>query len=171
MQTMEPTQTTQVTPRPRRPKAIVALAVAIVFVAGAAIAIWAVTNDGGPVAAEDARLELTFTGDDASYVGDREIIEGLAELVFINDGTQPVWFVVQYFEPGSAALESELDRGTDFFTNGTPPGATPIFEQHDPGRTIRSILLEPGTYVLQAADASGDSTHVWQPGIVEVSSD
>jgi hypothetical protein len=168
MQTLQPTQTTQVTPRPRGPKAFVALAVAIVVAVGAVIAIWAITNDDGPVAAEDARLELTFTGDGASYVGDREITEGLAEVVLINDATQPIWFVVQYFEPGSAALEPELALGTDFFTTGSPPGETPIFEQHDPGRTTRSIMLEPGTYLITAADASGDSTHVWQPGVVEV---
>jgi hypothetical protein len=171
MQTLQPTQTTQVAPRPRRPKAIIAFAVAIVVAVGATIAIWAITKDDGPVAAKDARLELTFTGDDASYVGDRKITVGLAEVVLVNDANRPIWFVVQYFEPGSAALQAELDRGDDFVTDGSPPGQTPIFEELDPGRVTRSISLKAGTYLLTAAEASEENVHVWQPGVVEVVSD
>ena len=171
MQTVQPTKAGHATTPSRRPRATLAIAAAIVLVVGAAIAIWAVTSDGEPVAAEDARIEFTFTGDDASYTGDREIVAGRAEIVMVNDGPAPVWFVVQYFEPESTALEAELDRGDEFVTKAMPAGETPIFQRLDPGRSTESIVLEPGTYLIGAARASGDSTHVWQPGVLEVVAD
>ena len=171
MKTLTP-ETSSVETSPRRSRAVVATAVAILVAVGAAIGFWAVTGDGGPVAAEDARIELTFTGDDASYLGDREIIEGPAEAVLINDSSAPVWFILEYFVPGSAALN--LDRypeGTDFFPNEDLAGAARLMDVFEPGRVTQPIRLEPGTYIVEAAVADGGAPHVWRFAVIEVVSD
>lgn len=172
MQTLHPTDTSQVTSRPRRSGLLAAIAIAAVVVVGAVIAIWAVTGDDGPTAAEDARIELTFSGDDATYAGDREIVEGRADVMLVNDASRPIWFVVQYFEPGSTAID--LDRypeGTDFVSDGGPAGDPAVMEQIDPGSVTRSIVLRPGTYIVEAAEPGEDATHVWRAAVIDVVSD
>lgn len=175
MLTLEPTDTRLVAERPRWPRMVVAIAAVVVVAAGAAIGIWAFTRDSGPVAAEDARIELTFTGDDASYIGDREIVAGLADLVFINEWNRPAYLVVQRFDPGSALLDAELairPEGGDFFPDGPPSGDPVIMEQYAPGTVTESISLEPGTYVVEAGSAiDPEPTHVWRAAVIDVVAD
>lgn len=174
MSTMETMETTQQAEQPHRPRAIVVVAAVIVVAVGAAVGIWALTRDSGPVAADEARIELTFTGDDASYDGDREIVAGRGDVVFVNDGPVAAWFVVQYFEPGSAVAEADLARypeGTDFVTIEDPSGELVILDQYAPGRTTEPVEFRPGTYFIEAAVASPDSTHVWRPAVIEVVSE
>lgn len=174
MVTQEPTETREIAARPRWPRVVVVLA-ALVVVAVAAIGIWAVTNDGGPVAAEDARIELTFTGDEASYAGDAEIVEGTADVVFVNESDLPAYVVVQGFDTGSAELEAELanaPEGSDFDANGGPQGEILLMDEIAPGSATWPILLEPGTYFVEAATAPDDApTHVWRTAVIEVVAD
>lgn len=176
MLTLEPTDTRPTTARSRSPRAIVAIAAVVVVAAGAAIGIWALTRDGGPVAAEDAQIELTFTGEDASYVGDREILAGLADVVFSNESDLPAYMVVQWFAPGSALLDEELanaPEGGDFFPGGkTPLGEAVIMQEFAPGTATESIELQPGTYLVEAGTAlEPDPTHIWRAAVIDVVAD
>jgi hypothetical protein len=175
MLTQEPTDTRQIAPRPRWPRAIVAFAATIVIVA-AAVGIWAITNDASPVAAADAQIEVTLTGNEAVYAGDREIIEGTADVTWFNESDELGWFVLARFDTGSAELDAELAQraeGEDFVTAQDPVGELVRMDQVLPagnfaGELTRPISFEPGTYILDAALEEGDLTHVYRAAVIEV---
>jgi hypothetical protein len=176
MLTQEPTATEQIAQKPRWPRAIVAFAATIVIVA-AAVGIWALTNDPGPVAAGDAQIEVTFTGDAVDYAGDSEIYPGRAELEFTNDWTAQAWIIVHRFDTGSAELAAELARapmGVVFETTDGPPGDVILMEEILPelgsfsGSVTRPITIEAGSsYLLTVAVSGDDSTQVWMTALIE----
>jgi hypothetical protein len=143
----------------------------IVAVAAAAVGIWALTTSR-PVAAEDAQIEVTFTGDEASYAGDTEVIEGTANVAFVNDTDRSAYAVVLRFETGSTELDAELatiPEGSDVVTAAGHGGATVLMEGISPGSTQTwEVPLEPGTYVFDAAKGIGQETHVWRVAVIEV---
>jgi hypothetical protein len=175
MLTQEPTETRQIAPRSRWPRAAVAFAATIVIV-GAAVGIWALTNDPSPVAAADAQIEVTLTGDEAVYAGDREIVEGTADVTWFNESDELGWFVLMRFDTGSAALDTELARaaeGGDFVTTEDPIGELVIMDQVLPagsfaGELTRTVSFEPGTYILDAGIDDGNATHVYRAAVIEV---
>jgi hypothetical protein len=178
MLTQEPIATKSIAQKPRWPRAIVAFAATIVIVA-TAVGVWAFTGgDGGPVASADAQIEITFDGNDATYTGHRQIIEGRAEIVLTNASTGSAWFVVQRFDTGSNELTAELARaaeGADFVTTDGPLGEAKIMEEILPesgsfsGNVTRPIRLEAGsTYVLEAGLAGEESTRIWRAAVIEV---
>ena len=158
--------------RARRSWLWVAVVVAVtVAVAAAVVGIWALTTSR-PVAAEDAQIEVTFTGDEASYAGDTEVIEGTANVAFVNDTDRSAYAVVLRFETGSTELDEELatfPEGSDIVSATGPAGSTVLFELISPGSARTwEVPLEPGTYVLDAAKGSGQETHVWRVAVIEV---
>lgn len=170
MTTLESIETTHDTEHPSRRWTTVVV-VAVIVAAVAAVGVWALTQDNEPVAAEEARVELTFTGEEASFEGDREIVAGTGDVVFVNDGSVSAWLVVQYFEPGSNVLEDDLaeyPEGTDFVTSDMPSGEAVIMQAYAPGRTTERLEFEPGTYVIEAAMANPGSTHVWRAAVIDV---
>ena len=80
----------------------------------------------GSVAADEAQIEMTYTGEGTSYVGDREIIEGgPATVTFANETTGLVLVDVLRYETGSDELAQELaivEEGNSIVPSG-PPGA------------------------------------------------
>lgn len=165
----ESTHTTEPATRPRWLWIVV-----VAVVAGLALAVsaWVMSDDGEPVAAWDAQIELTYTGDSASYVGDREIVAGPAQIVFTNDSDDLGIIVVQRFDSGSAMLAAELEarpEGIDFDTTTAPPGEVELMAELYRDRRIWRLILEPGTYFVEAAHVEGDGpTHVWRAAVIEV---
>lgn len=172
MSLKEPTHTTGTATRPRW----LWIAVVVAVIAGLAIAayaIWTSSGDEGPVAAEDAQIELTYTGDEATYSGDREIVAGSADVVFSNESDRVANIVVQRFDTGSAELAAELaprPEGSDFDAEGMPPGEVALMEEIGPASRTWRITLEPGTYFIEAAYAGDENTptHVWRTAVIEV---
>lgn len=179
MLTQEPTDVQQIAKEPRWPRAAVAFAATIVIVA-AAVGIWAFANDNGPVAAGDAQIEVTFTGDEVLYTGDRQIVGGSsgATFVFVNESTATPYFTVQRFETGSPELAEELawlPEGGDILTTGRPRGNVQFMNPVSPkglaatGREVVSIPLVPGTYIVDAGVPDvANNTHVWRGAVIEV---
>ncbi len=168
----EPADARQRSSRPSGPAAVAALAATLVVV-GLIVGVWAVNNDGGPVAAEDARIEITFTGDEASFAGDRDITEGVADVVFINESTASAWFLIQRFDTGSDDIEAYRGARPDIdITSEDVLGETILLrEVPEPGRVTESITLEPGTYILDAGLAGDGTPLVLNAAVIEVVSD
>ena len=122
-------------------------------------------HDGGPVAAGDARIELTFTGDGTSYDGHREIIEGRAEVTFINKTNRPVWLVIQRYDAGSAELADELslvqEGGSIPLPDGPLPDAVELNRIMRSGANRVEIALKPGTYIIDAGIVDAGSDRLW----------
>ena len=174
MLTQEPTETRQAAPRSRWPRAIAAFAVTILIV-GAALVIWASSSDTEPVAAADAQIRATFTGDEAFYTGDREVIEGLATLTLVNETDAVEWFALLRFDTGSAELDAELaiaDEGDDFVATENPPVIPSNFLVSPGDPTSVSKVLEPGTYIFDVTTAAAEGAlHVWRAGVITVVAD
>lgn len=178
MLTHKATEANRNVARPAWLKAIGAFT-ATVLVIGAAVVIWGIANDR-PVAAGDARIEVTFTGDATSYIGHREIIEGEVELLLVNQAATRAWFVVQRFDTGSAELDEHLAYGREgehFVTTAEPTGLVEFYQVLPAGSgaspATPSIVLEPGTYLIDAGlDADeGEGTQVYRAAVIEVVSD
>ena len=178
MLTQEPTETTHIAHHPRWPRAIVAFAATIVIVA-VAVGVWVFTGvDDGPVAAGDAQIDVTFTGDEVVYAGHSEISPGRATVAFTNNSEVQAWFAVHRFDSGSAELATELalaPEGGDYVTTELPGGYVILMEGVLPGlgsssgSLSRRIMLEAGnTYLLTAAVTGEESTHVWQAAVITV---
>lgn len=152
--------------------AVVALAAAVVVV-GVITVIWVISTDDGPVAAGDANIEVTFTGDGASYDGPQEVIEGDATITLINETANPVWFVVQRFDTGSDELADQLAS--------LPEGGNIVPDEQDrapglvllrtvgPGPHPVTLTLQPGTYTFETGFEFANT--VWRPGVIEVVAD
>jgi hypothetical protein len=173
MLTEEPSQTKYMTARPRWLRAVAAFA-AVLIVIGAGVT-WAVATDGGPVAAGDARIEVTFTGDGTSYLGDRVIIEGTIELTYINEATTPAWLALHRYDTGSDALAAELDflqEGENARPGDKAPGSDfQLLEVYEQGRHAVTIALLPGTYLIDAGPDWDEPTHVYRVAVIEVVAD
>lgn len=160
--------------RPRWPKAIAAFATTVVLI-GAVVVAWVLAGGDGPVAAANAQVEVTFTGDATSYLGDREIIEGTVELKYVNSATTPAWLALHRYETGSDALAVELDFLLEG-ENGLPGERAPsadfqLLEWFAQGSHAVSVPLLPGTYLVDVGPDWDGPTHVYRAVVIEVVSD
>jgi hypothetical protein len=144
---------------------------ATIVVVGVAIGVWAISNNDRPVAAGDARLEVTFTGDTTSFAGDQMITEGLANVTFINESTERAGFVVMRFDTGSEDLAAEL-AAIPLGGDAPPPTVVPpnrvLIRIVEPGTsTTASIPLKPGTYLFDAGTLgeTGWGEHIWRAAV------
>jgi hypothetical protein len=171
MLTKEPTEARQVTAKPRWPRLAVALAATLVVV-GAVVVAWVLAAGGGPVAAGDAQIEVTFTGDGTSYDGDREIVEGDADITFVNDSDFLAWFVILRFDTGSAELAAELDlltEGGSVFSDTALPFDPEFNQTFAVGTHSVEFTLEPGTYIFDTGMEF--VAHVNRAAVIEVVAD
>lgn len=135
-------------------------------------------SDGEPVSADDAQLELTFTGDGTSFVGDREIIEGTVTVTFSNETDSEAIVAVLGFETGSAALAEELElleEGNSIVTSDAPTEG--FFEVEFEGCCE---LVPPGSYTWTMDLGSGNTylfdvgfedfhqSGIWRMAVIEV---
>ncbi len=133
------------------------------------------TVDDLPVAAAEARIEMTFTDDGTSYVGDHQIIEGTATITFSNETTGPVTLMAFGYETGGAALAEELEFLKEG-DNGVPSGLDPaegffdpeIGGEYEPGDHTWTIDLIPGTYIFDASTGDVMTTGLWRVAVIEV---
>jgi hypothetical protein len=168
MLTREPTETKLVTAGHRWPRAVAAFA-ATLAVIGAVVVAWVIVDDGGPVAAGDARIAVTFTGGGVSYDGPREIIAGSAEVQFNNEAGWPSWLVIARFDTGSAELADELDfireGGSAVLPDDRPmPSELEVWETFGSGANPVEITFRPGTYVID----TGMTQTAWRAAVIEV---
>ncbi len=177
MTAQESTGTEQVTPRSPWSGTVLAI-VAVIVVAGIAVGVWLMVSDEGPVAADEAQMEMAFTGDGTSYVGDHEIVEGTATITFSNETSGSVTFMAFGYETGSAALAEELEF-LEEGENGVPSGVDPAEGFFDPnvggelapGEHELTAELQPGTYIFDAAAGDVMTNGVYRVAVIEVVSD
>lgn len=171
MRTVEPRDTRQTAAKPRRGMAVTVFAV-IVVVGGLVVA-WLITTDGGPVAAGDANIEVTFTGDGASYDGPREVIAGDASITLINETTNPVWFVIQRFDTGSDELADSLaslqEGGNVVPGDQDRPSGLVLTRTLGSGAHPVTLTLQPGTYIFDTGFEFANM--VWRAAVIEVVAD
>lgn len=173
MTTQESTQTRQATPRSRWSGTLVAV-VAVVVVVGVAVVAWLIANQG-PVAADEAQVEMTYSGDGVSYTGDREIIEGTITVTFVNESDTVPGIAVWGYETGSDALAEELAFAEEG-EMAVPGTALPVagydleFETGDlvPGTTTWTMDLGPGTYIFDVLPDNFTTTGLWRAAVIEV---
>jgi hypothetical protein len=160
--------------RPSRRLGVRAAVVAVIVVAGAVAVL--MYNDGGPVPADEARIELTYGDDGTSFVGDHEIIEGTLTVTFVNETTTTPLLAVFGYETGSDALAQELaflGEGE----RGVPGGGLPAggffdieFEPGDlgPGSHTWTMDLIPGTYLFDIGPEDFLTAGLWRMAVIEV---
>ena len=175
MITQEFTETRQVNPRSRGPAAL-AVVVAIIVLVGVAVVAWVMRDDEGPVAADEAQIEITYTDDGTSFVGDHEIIEGTVTVAFSNE-TDSVAIVAMFgYESDSAGLAEELEF-LEEGDLGVPVGAPEAgyfevdIEGSDdvaPGSHTWTMDLGPGTYVFDVGPEDFHTTGLWRAAVIEV---
>jgi hypothetical protein len=175
MITQELTETRHVNRRSSGPAALTAV-VAIIVLVGLAVVAWVMRDDEGPVATDEAQIEITFGDDGTSFVGDREITEGTVTVAFSNE-TDSVAIVALFgYTPGSAGLAEELefleegDRGVPI---GTPEAGyfeVDIEGSDDvaPGSHTWTMDLEPGTYLFDVGPEDFHTTGLWRAAVIEV---
>ena len=175
MLTKESAELGQVAQRSRGRRATVVV-VAIIVTVGVAALAWIMTS-AGPVPAEEAQIEITFSGDGTSFVGDREIIEGTATVTFSNETDGRAILVVLGYETGSAALAEELGvmaEGSSVVTSNAPTAGFSEIEfegQNDlvPGSHSWTMDLEPGnTYLVDVGPEGFHTKGIWRAAIIEV---
>ncbi len=175
MTTQEFTETRQVNGHRYGRTALTAV-VAIIVLVGVAVVAWIMSDDEGPVPADEARIEMTYTDDGTSFVGDDKIIEGTVIVTFSNETDGVAIMAVFGYETGSAALAEELkfleegDRGVPI---GLP--AAGYFEidftgQGDlvPGSHTLTMDLGPGTYIFDVGPQDFHTTGLWRAAVIEV---
>jgi hypothetical protein len=159
-------------PSRARGRSLWIVAVIVAVVAGAAFGIWAITRDGGPVAAEDAQIEVTFTGDGTSYSGDREIVEGTARITLINESTELLEFGVVRIDPGSQELPADLAELLEptFFVDWDAAEVLAVWEDIPTGSETWTLELRPGIYLLELSysSESAQTSRTYRAGVIEV---
>lgn len=177
MLTHESSQAQQTASRSRWPRGMIVLAV-VVLAVGVALVAWLVTNDEGPVAADEAQIEMTYSGDEVSYVGDHQIIEGTVTITFTNESEREAMFIMFGYDTGSEALAEELA----FVSEGNravPTGPDPVAGFYDvdfdysgdlsePGSHTWTMDLAPGTYIFDVGSADFMTTGLWRLAVIEV---
>lgn len=133
---------------------------------------------GAPVPAEAAQIEITFTGDQADFVGDREIVDGTVTVTFLNESDDLAIFTVLGYETGSAALADELEvvaEGASVITGDAPTeGYVEVeFEgfgdRVPPGSHTWKMDLEPGyTYLFDVGPKDFHVSGLWRAAVIEV---
>lgn len=133
---------------------------------------------GGPVEADEAQIEMTYSQDGTSYTGDREIVEGTVTITFQNETNSPATWSVWGYETGSVALAEELaflEEGQ----KGVPPAPEPVpgfyaidYEWPDdigePGTQTWTVDLAPGTWIFDVGPADFRTTGLWRAAVIEV---
>jgi hypothetical protein len=154
-------------------RAVVTVAAAVVIV-GAAAGIWFMLYDSGPVAAADARIEMTFSGDGTSYSGDRKIVEGTARFTLFNESTERLALLAHRYDPGStdlAADPGEVQEGIRFLPGAheVPESAIELLEfEISPGSRTWTLDLRPGIYLFDVGYGNYQATGVWRAAVIEV---
>lgn len=146
--------------------------VALLGIGGWALLAWL---DGGPVPAEDARIDVTFTGTGTSFVGDRVITEGTATMSFTNGLDAPGMLYVMRYETGSPALAEELEfvaEGGSVVTSDAPtPGFVEVLGEWPvpPGTHTYTVdLLAGNTYLFDAGPEDFHQAGLWRMAVIEV---
>ena len=133
---------------------------------------------GGPVEADEALIEMTYTDDGTSFTGDREVIEGTVTVTFANETTTTPLLAVFGYETGSEALAEELA----FLEEGeraVPSGVLPVTGSFDiewdmgdgdlgPGSHTWTMDLVPGTYLFDIGPEDFMTTGLWRMAVIEV---
>ncbi len=134
-------------------------------------------DDRGPVAADQAQIEIAFTDDGTSFVGDHEIAEGAVTFTFSNETESASIVAVLRYETGSAALAEELDRGGEGNLVVTSEPPTAGFSEVDfegsgdpvlPGSHAWTMDLGPGTYLFDVGHEDFHATGLWRAAVIEV---
>lgn len=150
-------------------------AAAVVVVIG--LGIWGifVLLGGGPVPADEARIEVAFTGDGTSFVGDREIVEGTVTVTFSNETDSDGILYVMAYETGSDALAVELEMievGGSLVTSDPPvAGYTEVLSDWpaSPGTHSYTVDMEAGnTYLFDAGFEDYHQSGIWRMAVIEV---
>ena len=136
------------------------------------------SDTGGPVPADEARVEITFTGGGASFVGDREIAEGAVTVVFSNESDSAARFAILGYETGSDALAEELEvmnEGDVVVTSDAPTDG--YFEVEFDGlgeaapigsHSWTMDLVAGNTYLLDVGAEDFHVSGMWRPAVIEV---
>jgi len=133
---------------------------------------------GGPVAADEAQIEITFTGDGTSFVGDREIIEGTVTVTFSNETDSVATVYVMGYETGSAALAEELkvvEEGNSVVTGDAPTAGyfevdfEALGDYVPPGTYTWTMDLGPdNTYLFDVGPEGFHTKGLWRMAVIEV---
>ncbi len=148
----------------------------VVFVVLVSVSAVSCSSDGS-IAADEAHIEMIYSDDGTSYIGDRTIVEGTATVIFSNDSDDPLRLDVFGYETGSEALDEELaflHEGT----KGVPSGVLPVAgffrvasetpQQLEPGRQTWTMDLVPGTYIFDVSAGAAMVDGLWRAAVIEV---
>jgi len=134
-------------------------------------------TDIASVAAGTAHIEMTYSGNRTSCVGDRTIFEGTVTVLFRNDGDAPLKLDVFGYESGSGALAEELaflDEGGQGVPSSVLPAAgffrvvSEIPAELEPGTTTWTMDLVPGTYIFDVSEGAALVDGLWRVAVIEV---
>lgn len=163
--------------KPTERSLLMTLLIVVGAVAVIGLGTWGVFTllDGGPVPADEARVEISFTGDGTTFVGDREIVAGTVTVTYSNDSDAASILYVMGYETGSDALADELqvvEEGGIVIT-GEPPTAGYFEVLYDqpvaPGTHTYTVDLEAGnTYLFDAGPEDFHQSGLWRLAVIEV---
>lgn len=132
-------------------------------------------QDGGAVPADEAQIDIAFTGDGTSFVGDREIIEGTVTVTFSNETDSEGMLYVMAYETGSDALAEELEvveEGDSVITSDAPTaGFSEVLADWpvSPGTHTYTVDVEAGnTYLFDAGPEDFHQSGLWRMAVIEV---
>lgn len=143
-----------------------------------AVALVVAACGGGPVAADQAQIEMTYADQGTSFVGDRVIIEGAVTITFTNESDAPVTWSIWGYETGSEALAAEMafleegEKGVP--TTPTPVAGFYVIDQEypddigEPGTRTWTLDLAPGTWIFDVGPEDFRTTGLWRAAVIEV---
>ena len=131
---------------------------------------------GSAVPADEAQIDITYTDEGTTYVGDREIIEGTVTVTFSNETDSEAIVALLRYATGSAALAEELElarEGNSFVTADAP---TEGYVEVDlegssalaPGSHTWTVDLETGTHLFDVGPLDFHVTGLWRAAVFEV---
>ena len=128
------------------------------------------------LAADEAKIEITYTDDGTAYVGDRMIVEGTATVRFSNETASEAVVILFWYEPGSAGVAEELEyllEGDHGVPIGDPAEGWVEVELEGsggaaPGSHAWTVDLVPGTYFFDVGPLDFHTTGLWRAVVFEV---